>query len=40
VLSINLGQPDNGTHPENETSRQAYDLISEGFGVGANGPLS
>jgi putative drug exporter of the RND superfamily len=40
VLSINLGQPDNGTNPLNQTSRQAYDLISEGFGVGANGPLT
>jgi RND superfamily putative drug exporter len=40
LLSINLGQPDNGTNPLNETSRQAYDLISEGFGVGANGPLT
>jgi putative drug exporter of the RND superfamily len=40
LLSLNLGQPDNGTNPLNETSRQAYDLISEGFGVGANGPLT
>jgi putative drug exporter of the RND superfamily len=40
LLSINLGQPDNGTNPLNQTSRQAYDLISEGFGVGANGPLT
>jgi len=40
VFSINLGQPDNGTNPLNQTSRQAYDLITEGFGVGANGPLT
>ncbi len=40
LLSINLGQPDNGTNPLNESSRQAYDLISQGFGVGANGPLT
>jgi putative drug exporter of the RND superfamily len=40
LLSMNLGQPDNGTNPLNESSRQAYDLISEGFGVGANGPLT
>jgi putative drug exporter of the RND superfamily len=40
LLSINLGQPDNGTNPLNESSRQAYDLLSKGFGVGINGPLS
>jgi RND superfamily putative drug exporter len=40
VLSLNLGQPDNGTSPLTDSSRQAYDLISQGFGVGANGPLS
>ncbi len=40
LLSLDLGQPDNGTNPLNESSRQAYDLISEGFGVGANGPLT
>ncbi len=40
LLSIDLGQPDNGTNPLNETSRQAYDLLSQGFGVGINGPLS
>jgi putative drug exporter of the RND superfamily len=40
LLSLNLGQPDNGTNPLNQTSRQAYDLISQGFGVGANGPLT
>ena len=40
LLSITLGQPDNGTNPTTQTSRQAYDLISEGFGVGVNGPLT
>jgi putative drug exporter of the RND superfamily len=40
LLSLNLGQPDNGTNPLNESSRQAYDLLSEGFGVGINGPLT
>jgi RND superfamily putative drug exporter len=40
VLSITLGQPDNGTNPTSDSSRQAYDLISEGFGVGVNGPLT
>jgi putative drug exporter of the RND superfamily len=40
LLSLSLGQPDNGTNPLSDSSRQAYDLISEGFGVGANGPLA
>ncbi len=40
LLSLNLGQPDNGTNPLSDSSRQAYDLISEGFGVGTNGPLA
>jgi RND superfamily putative drug exporter len=40
LLSINLNQPDNGTNPTSDSSRRAYDLISEGFGVGANGPLT
>ena len=40
LFSITLGQPDNGTNPTSDSSRQAYDLISEGFGPGANGPLA
>ena len=40
LFSITLGQPDNGTNPESDSNRQAYDLISQGFGVGANGPLT
>ncbi len=40
LFSITLGQPDNGTNPTSQTSRQAYDLISQGFGVGVNGPLT
>jgi putative drug exporter of the RND superfamily len=39
VLSMRLGQTDDGTLPEDLTQRQAYDLISQGFGPGANGPL-
>jgi uncharacterized membrane protein YdfJ with MMPL/SSD domain len=39
VFSLELGQEDIGaTNPET-TERQAYDLITEGFGVGFNGPL-
>jgi len=40
LFSITLGQPDNGTNPTSDSSRQAYDLISQGFGVGTNGPLT
>jgi putative drug exporter of the RND superfamily len=40
LLSLQLGQPDNGTNPASDSSRRAFDLISEGFGPGVNGPLS
>ena len=40
LFSITLGQPDNGTNPTSQSNRRAYDLISQGFGVGLNGPLS
>ncbi len=39
VLSIQLGFADAGNDPEGTTTRQAYDLLEEGFGPGANGPL-
>lgn len=38
-LGVRFGFPDAGNSPEDRTSRQAYDLLSEGFGAGANGPL-
>jgi RND superfamily putative drug exporter len=40
LFSITLGQPDNGTNPTSDSSRRAYDLMSQGFGVGSNGPLT
>jgi putative drug exporter of the RND superfamily len=40
LLSIVLGQPDNGTNPTTDSSRRAYDLLTDGFGVGVNGPLT
>ncbi len=40
LLSMTLGQPDNGTNPTSDSSRRAYDLLSDGFGVGVNGPLT
>ena len=39
VLSLNLGQEDIGATPTDTTERQAYDLMTDGFGVGYNGPL-
>ncbi|MDA3039179.1 MAG: MMPL family transporter [Actinomycetota bacterium] len=39
VLALQLGFPDDGTLPESRTERRAYDLVAEGFGAGANGPL-
>jgi RND superfamily putative drug exporter len=39
VLALDLGFPDDGTKPGSRTERRAYDLIAEGFGPGANGPL-
>ncbi|MBX9397074.1 MMPL family transporter [Streptomyces sp. TRM72054] len=39
VLSIRLGATDQGNHQETTTTRQAYDLLAEGFGPGVNGPL-
>jgi RND superfamily putative drug exporter len=37
--SMRLGFGDAGNRPERDTTRQAYDLMSEGFGPGANGPF-
>ncbi|WP_345016390.1 MMPL family transporter [Streptomyces shaanxiensis] len=39
VLSLRLGATDQGNHQESQTTRQAYDLLAEGFGPGFNGPL-
>ncbi|MFD8936233.1 MMPL family transporter [Streptomyces sp. NPDC059578] len=39
VLSLRLGATDHGNHPEDQTTRQAYDLLADGFGPGFNGPL-
>ena len=40
LFSIQLGNIDNGANPTSFTDRRAFDLISEGFGPGANGPLT
>ena len=39
VLSVRLGTTDQGNDPASATTRQAYDLLAEGFGPGFNGPL-
>ena len=39
VLDLRLGFSDPGNNPESFTSRRAYDLISDGFGPGMNGPV-
>ncbi|MBO7937855.1 MMPL family transporter [Streptomyces antibioticus] len=39
AASLELGLPDDGAQPTSTTQRKAYDLLSEGFGPGFNGPL-
>jgi RND superfamily putative drug exporter len=39
ALGMRLGFPDAGNDAPDTMTRQAYDLMSEGFGPGANGPL-
>ncbi|MGH2923221.1 MAG: MMPL family transporter, partial [Solirubrobacterales bacterium] len=38
-FSLELGQEDIGATPKDTTERQAYDLLSAGFGPGYTGPL-
>ncbi|MGC0374635.1 MMPL family transporter [Streptomyces sp. SAI-229] len=40
TLSLHLGTSDQGNDPETSTTRQAYDLLADGFGPGVNGPLT
>ena len=39
ALGMRLGFPDAGNDPTDTMTRQAYDLNTEGFGPGTNGPL-
>ena len=39
ALDMRLGFPDAGNDPPDTMTRQAYDLNTEGFGPGTNGPL-
>jgi RND superfamily putative drug exporter len=38
-LSVRFGFPDAGNNREETSSRQAYDMLADGFGAGMNGPL-
>ena len=39
LFSLHLGQEDIGVAPRGTTERQAFDLMSQAFGPGYNGPL-
>jgi RND superfamily putative drug exporter len=39
-FSLQLGSSDQGSDPAGSTTRQAYDLLAQGFGPGFNGPLT
>jgi RND superfamily putative drug exporter len=39
ILGLRLGFSDEGTYPEDTTTRKAYDLLADGFGPGYNGAL-
>ncbi|MFJ6699439.1 MMPL family transporter [Streptomyces sp. NPDC091272] len=39
ALQLKLAVTDEGNSPTNTSSRQAYDMVSDAFGPGANGPL-
>ncbi|MEU3706318.1 MMPL family transporter [Streptomyces anulatus] len=39
AASLEMGLPDDGAQPKSTTQRQAYDMLSDGFGPGFNGPL-
>ncbi|TVT46974.1 MMPL family transporter [Amycolatopsis rhizosphaerae] len=39
ALSMQLGLPNDATAAPGSTQRKAYDLVTSGFGPGANGPL-
>ena len=37
-FSLRLGSSDQGNDPVGTTTRQAYDMLAEGFGQGSTGP--
>jgi uncharacterized membrane protein YdfJ with MMPL/SSD domain len=40
AMHMKLGLPDDGSKPTSTTERRSYDLLTEGFGPGFNGPLT
>jgi putative drug exporter of the RND superfamily len=40
LLDLQLGLPDDSSKPTSTTERRAYDLLTQGFGAGFNGPLT
>jgi RND superfamily putative drug exporter len=40
ALDLRLGLPDDGSQPESNTERKAYDRLTEGFGPGFNATLT
>jgi RND superfamily putative drug exporter len=40
AMHMKLGLPDGGSKPADNTEREAYDLLTEGFGPGFNGVLT
>jgi uncharacterized membrane protein YdfJ with MMPL/SSD domain len=40
AMHMKLGLPDDGSKPTSSTERRAYDLLTDGFGPGFNGPLT
>ncbi|MFE0760176.1 MMPL family transporter [Streptomyces smyrnaeus] len=40
ALGLHLGTSDQGNDPAASTTRQAYDMLADGFGPGTNGPLT
>jgi putative drug exporter of the RND superfamily len=39
LFGLRLGFPDEGNYPEDTETREAYDLLADGFGPGFNGPF-
>ncbi|MCM2411525.1 MMPL family transporter [Streptomyces sp. RKAG290] len=40
TFALHLGSSDQGNNAKSSTTRQAYDLLADGFGPGVNGPLT
>ncbi len=39
AIALRLGLPDQGSYPQTRTERRAHDLVAQGFGPGATGPM-